>query len=118
MAKTTRNPLSETVRKRVRALRNERELTQEQLCEAAGLSLDAVSRIEHGTRVPTLDTIERLAKGLGVSVSSLIADTPPAKMEFSPTVMRLARTLDAQPVEIQRAAEKMVTILVSVASTR
>jgi len=93
-------------------------MTQEQLCEVAGLSLDAVSRIEHGTRVPTLDTIERLARGLGVAVSSLISDTPPAKMEFSPTATRVARMLDAQPVEVQRAAEKMVVVLVGIATSR
>lgn len=118
MARTPQKRLTDTVRERVRALRNERELTQEQLCEAAGLSLDAVSRIEHGSRVPTLDTIERLARGLGVSVTSLLADTPPAKLEFSPTVTRVARALDGQPVEVQRAAGKMVALLVGVASSR
>jgi transcriptional regulator with XRE-family HTH domain len=46
-------------------------MTQAQLAEAAGLSNDAVSRIERGDREARLITLERLASALGVQVADL-----------------------------------------------
>src|SRR5690606_13234075 len=49
--------LSDRVQRHIRELRKERGLTQEQVCELAGVSVDAVTRIESGTRTPTLPTL-------------------------------------------------------------
>lgn len=114
MAKKTAK-LSETVRLRVRALRAERELTQEGLCEAAGLSLDAVSRIEGGSRVPTLDTLERLAVGLGVPIAAIIGNVPAPPLDFSATALRIARAVEKQPESVRVTAEKLLDVFLSYA---
>lgn len=57
---------------RVRAVRHERELTQEQLAEAAGLHPTFISNVERGYRVPTVPTLLRLAKGLDVEPGQLV----------------------------------------------
>jgi transcriptional regulator with XRE-family HTH domain len=61
------------VRARIRELRTARGLTQEQLCEHAGISIDAITRIESGSRTPTLSTLASIAKALGVDRKPLEA---------------------------------------------
>ena len=110
-----RQTIEEVVRIRLRELRASRGLTQEQLCESAGVSVDAVNRIESGTRVPTIATLASLATALGVEVGDLVRTEamPPAR--FKPPVQRIVAQLASQPEEIQDAAEKLVRVLVSVA---
>lgn len=52
----------------IRALigaRIEQNMTQEQLAEKSGVRQSNISRIENGICSPTLETLERLAAGLG-----------------------------------------------------
>lgn len=51
---------------RVREVRVEKGMTQEQLAEAAGLHPTFVSNIERGYRVPTIPTLLRMSQALGV----------------------------------------------------
>jgi transcriptional regulator with XRE-family HTH domain len=56
---------------RLRYLRNQVGLTQEQLADAANISVDFVSLIERGINAPSFDNLEKLAKALGVSAQEL-----------------------------------------------
>jgi transcriptional regulator with XRE-family HTH domain len=113
-------PLRELVRARIRALRRERGLSQEALCERAGISVDAVTRIERGSRVPTLDTLERLAGALGVSVVELVA--PPVNVRPSKVpapVRRIVALLEREPPEVQDGMEEIARALLrTVKATR
>jgi transcriptional regulator with XRE-family HTH domain len=55
--------------KAVRELRGKRDLTQEQLAEAAGLTGRTLSAIETGNANPTWATVRDIATALGVSIS-------------------------------------------------
>jgi transcriptional regulator with XRE-family HTH domain len=57
--------------KRVRALRLEAGVTQEQLADAAGLTVESISNIERGIYGPKFDNLEKIAKLLGVPVKEL-----------------------------------------------
>lgn len=57
----------------VRAIREERGLSQMQLAEMTGLMQSYVSQVERGRRNPSWSNVGRLAEGLGVSVSTLAA---------------------------------------------
>jgi transcriptional regulator with XRE-family HTH domain len=48
-------------------------MTQEALGWAAGLHQTEIARIEKGTRNPGLETIAKVARGLGVPASELLA---------------------------------------------
>ena len=48
-------------------MRRRRELSQEELADAAGLHRTHISLIERGLREPSLDTLVKLCRGLGVS---------------------------------------------------
>ena len=54
--------------------RKEQDLTQEQLSERAGISLSFLSMLEIGRRHPNVDMVFKLAKGLGIRPSELIAE--------------------------------------------
>lgn len=73
--------LSEVVAQRVRQIRQAKGWSQEQLAEAAGLSRDAVSRIERNDRAARLDTVAAIAEGLGVEVAALVIGT--ARVQLS-----------------------------------
>ena len=108
--------IEEVVRARLRELRAARGLTQEQLCEAAGVSVDAVTRIERGERTPTLATLASLARALGVEVTDLVRTEPLPAPRFKPPIQRLVTMLSSQPDEVQDAAEQMVRVLLKVTS--
>ncbi|MEL6584426.1 MAG: XRE family transcriptional regulator [Pseudomonadota bacterium] len=60
---------------RVRALRRERNWTLEQAAQKAGLARSTLSKIENEQMSPTFDAVQKLARGLGISVPQLF--TPP-----------------------------------------
>lgn len=56
----------------IRAAREYRNLTQEQLGEKAGVDRQAVGHIEAGQVSPYLDTLLRIAHALGVPLADLV----------------------------------------------
>jgi transcriptional regulator with XRE-family HTH domain len=57
---------------RLRALRVDRGMTQEDLAGAAGLHISYVGQIERGERNLSYKNLLRLARGLGVKPASLV----------------------------------------------
>ncbi len=57
---------------KVKRLRDERALTQEELAYKAGLTVAALSRIERNNAEPRPTTRRKLAEALGVDPSELI----------------------------------------------
>lgn len=58
---------------RIRALREERGLTQDQLGHLSGIERKTVNRIERGHRTPDADQLLRIAHGLDVQPGDLFA---------------------------------------------
>lgn len=52
-----------------------RQLTQEQLAEASGLSYKFVGELERGQGNPTLETLARLAAALDVTMADLVGES-------------------------------------------
>ncbi|MET0493361.1 MAG: XRE family transcriptional regulator [Actinoplanes sp.] len=61
---------------RLRALRRRRETTLADLSAATGISVSTLSRLESGSRRPTLELLLPLAKAHGVTLDELV-DAPP-----------------------------------------
>ena len=57
---------------RIKKLREERHMTQEDLAVKAGVSRGYLARVETGRHEPTLSTLEKLAKALKVKVGKLL----------------------------------------------
>ena len=54
-------------------------LSQAELAKRAGVPQSAISEIETGKRKPRIDTIQKLAMALGVSVSELLGENEDTK---------------------------------------
>lgn len=57
---------------RVKELRTQNKLTQEQFAQKTGLHKNYIGMIERGERNPSLINIEVIAKGLEISISELM----------------------------------------------
>lgn len=77
---------------RIRAYRLERHMTQEQLAENIGRSVETVSNIERGVSVPNEGTLRRLARCLEISYEDLLLE-------------RASSESSARPIEFYRATE-------------
>ena len=69
-------PMPENVKdflaKRVRERRREAGISQEILADRSGLSLALISEIERSATNPSLTTLAKLAKGLGLSIAEML----------------------------------------------
>lgn len=57
---------------KLKALRNSKKLTLEQLAFESEMEISQVHRIEKGKINPTLTTLNALARALGISLSDLV----------------------------------------------
>lgn len=55
----------------VKRLREVRRLTQEELAERSGLASDTIRRLEHQDFSPSLRTLRKVCKGLGITVAAM-----------------------------------------------
>ncbi|MDJ0764929.1 MAG: helix-turn-helix transcriptional regulator [Myxococcota bacterium] len=116
--KTANSHIVEVVRQRIRRLRLQRGLTQENLCDRAGISVDAVSRIENGSRKPTLDTLDRIAQALDTSISELVSTGELPKTQYPATLMRIISLLEAQPAHVHQTIETIVKVVMKAIAIR
>lgn len=91
--------------RRIRDVRKERGLTQEELAERADVTWHFISAIERGTSGLALDTLIAIAAALEVSVSELFAgvDRPLPK-----ETKRLLAALSTQSADTQRRILRIV----------
>ena len=79
-----------TLSGKIYLLRTRRELSQEDLAAALGVSRQSVSKWETGQSVPDLDKIIRMADLFGVSVDELVREgEPPAPPQAEPRAVYL-----------------------------
>jgi transcriptional regulator with XRE-family HTH domain len=62
-----------SIGKNIKRFRNQKELTQKQLAEKAGITLFTLTKIEGGkTPDPRIDTLRRIADELDIKVDDLL----------------------------------------------
>jgi transcriptional regulator with XRE-family HTH domain len=77
----------------IRAYRLRRNLTLAQLSELSGVSVGHLSRLENGTRTPTVRLLLQLARALGVSVGELVGETSQQSTVY------VSRSVDRHTIE-------------------
>jgi transcriptional regulator with XRE-family HTH domain len=65
-------PLSDNVSQNIFAARKAKKLSQTALAKKSKISVSYVSMLERGARTPPLDTLEVIAKALGVPPLNLL----------------------------------------------
>jgi transcriptional regulator with XRE-family HTH domain len=70
-----RDPILTQVGRRIRAIREGKGISQEALAEKSSLHRTYIGGVERGLRNPSLKSLQRIAKGLGVGVVDLFEST-------------------------------------------
>jgi transcriptional regulator with XRE-family HTH domain len=68
----------------LKGLRERAGLTQTRLAERAGMNQFGIARLEQGVREPTWQTVQALARALGVSCSAFESEETPAEEPARP----------------------------------
>lgn len=96
--------------KRVRHYRTSRKISQEKLAELCGLHPTYIGQIERGEKNCTLETADKISKGLNVPLDELICkiNTVNDENKTVDDIYRLVHSLDN---ENQRRLYRMLKIL-------
>ena len=84
---------------RLKAVRKERNLTQERLAELSGRSARHIAKIEKGEVNPSFEALSTLVKALGVSFDSVF---DPASEQVEAEIQEIAGLYRACPEQGQR----------------
>ncbi len=95
---------------RLKQIRESRMLSTSKLSKQAGLSQSFVWRIESGEKQPTLETLRKLAQGLGMSIGELLGEELMSGPE-SPRINRIINNIRKLPVEQTDALDLFVASL-------
>src|SRR5574341_1755485 len=94
-------------RMRLRTIREEKGLTQEQLAVRAGMSQEYIARLETGTKAnPSLASLTRLADALGVEIGALF-EQKRAKRMLTVAEAHIPTWLKLQLSDAARGANRM-----------
>jgi transcriptional regulator with XRE-family HTH domain len=103
---------------RLRAAREDRDLSQSQLAERAGLAPQAVGAFESGLRFPRAGSLVVLADALDLSVAELFRDPASSVREAHSryagdvVVERIVRLLHGRPLRQLELIESIARLLV------
>jgi transcriptional regulator with XRE-family HTH domain len=78
----------------IRAIRDKRKMTQEQLADGVGLQRTSVTNIEAGRQKMLVDTLVLIAAQLGVDPGSLLPDVGPLATSPAPHSMPTSLSRD------------------------
>ena len=110
------DPLDMEVGRRVRALRLNKDMSQEKLAEALGITFQQVQKYENGTNRISAGRLQHIAKILGVPPAVFFSDTKEAHVDVetlfdlldSAAALRLLRAYSRIPTP---ALKRIVTTL-------
>ncbi|MBL8956293.1 MAG: helix-turn-helix domain-containing protein [Myxococcaceae bacterium] len=92
-AKTPTDDIERRVAQRLRELRVSQSLSLRQLALRAGLSAEMASRAERGIKAPSVHTLAKLCRGLGVSLAAFFEFTTTQPLRRDSDYRRLQRAL-------------------------
>lgn len=97
---------------RLRALREEKNMSQGDIEKATGLLRCYISRVENGHTVPALETVEKLARALDVPLHHVFyeGDTPPTEIPANIRAMARAKQSPRAQRDLQRFASRIARI--------
>jgi transcriptional regulator with XRE-family HTH domain len=118
MVKSPENRVDTLMRRfaaRLHSLRMERNFTQEALSAKSKLHQGYISALERSRQIPSLSTLDQLAKGLGVELSALLdfpdkaGSSDDRKKEEIAIVVRLLQKADLKLVKRIRKSVEALT---------
>ena len=105
--------ISKIIGERIRNCRGRLGLTQEELAEKCGLHNTYIGQLERGEKNATLESIEKIVLGLGVSYEVLFEKIAPQKTETLGIAAQCYELVDALPTKEQQAILDMIRKMVA-----
>lgn len=98
------------VGRRIKAVREQKKITQETLASLVDISPTHMSVIERGAKVPRLDTFVAIANSLGVSADALLLDVVDHSAESvaSDLVSAIDKLPHAEKVRVLKVIEVLI----------
>ena len=116
MADNTR--LAREVGAKIKYLRQKRGLSQEALALSCDMNPAFLGHVERGMRSPTLNTLQRICDGLGITLTELLltepnasADTTGCAAAIQHVTDRMRQLTPAQAAHIANMVEQAVQLL-------
>lgn len=103
--------VSQRLGTRIRMLREERGLTQDELADLVGITRAYTSFLERGERTASLEVLIRIAKILEVSLSEIFLDID---RETPKELARLSAATAGQPIGVQRRIFRVIEEMLAV----
>ena len=102
--------ITKQVGQRIRELRNERRMSQEEVAFKAGISPAHLGQIERALKNPTIDTIAKIAAALDIPVAALFTMDTISTMSQSVTVGKINAQLIGMCEEEQKDVLRIIRI--------
>ena len=98
---------------RIRKIRKNRGLTQEQLAEKVDITLEYISQIERGLKIPSMQVFIKLVEALDVSADYLLRDSVSAGNRYGDKQIdkRLERLTPRQRVALEALIDTYIEYL-------
>ena len=103
--------LSRLIGANIRKYRVHRDISQEHLALESGIHPAYISKLERGEKCPTIDTLYRLAKALGIPVYKLI-DIDGDMDNISDTAYKIQKSLSDLNTEQQNRVAELIDEIV------
>src|SRR6266511_2022390 len=101
--------IHQALRERLKAFREMRGLTQGELGAKAGMAAASISHFETGQRVPSLDSVVKLADALEVSVDALLGRASMEKAsQLDPVFLRASKASSQTLDTVRRVTEALL----------
>ncbi len=103
--------LSRLIGANIRKYRIQKDVSQEHLALESGIHPAYISKLERGEKCPTIDTLYRLAKALGIPVYKLI-DIDGDMDNISDTAYKIQKSLSDLNTEQQNRVAELIDEIV------
>lgn len=95
---------------RIRQLRNEQHMSQEELAFKAGISPAHLGQIERALKNPTIDTVSKIAAALDIPVTALFTSGPVSGPPQNATIGKINAQLLSMSEDEQKDILRIVRI--------
>ncbi|MBE3569982.1 MAG: helix-turn-helix transcriptional regulator [Bacillales bacterium] len=103
--------LPKIIGERIRTFRKEKGLSQEELADIANLHATYIGQLERGEKNATLESIEKVAKALEISLEDLFRSIHPNPNSQEYTLSKIITRLQTQSIEDQKVFLHLLDVL-------
>ena len=103
--------LPKVIGERIRNFRKEKGLSQEELAHLSNLHNTYIGQLERGEKNATLESIEKVANALDISLEDLFRSVHPRSNSQQFTISQIITRLQTRSIEDQKMFLKLLDVL-------